>query len=57
MWEVGVPAVVTCEHDWMNNPHFDRNGGDTYDKIDTAYHEKISRVVVAFTAKLAGVGP
>ena len=35
MWEIGVPAVVFSEHDPFNNPHFDAEGGDTYDKIDS----------------------
>ncbi len=55
MWQVGVPALVTSETDPFANPHFDQNGGDTFDKLDTTYHERISRLVIAFTAKLAGV--
>jgi hypothetical protein len=56
MWEIGVPAVVTSEHLPLQNPHFDYQGGDTYDKIDVKYHLEISRLAVAFTAQLAGVG-
>ncbi len=56
MWEIGVPSVVTSEHLPFSNPHFDQNGGDTYDKLDTSYHAEIARLSVAFTAKLAGVG-
>lgn len=53
MWEIGVPAVVTSEYG--NNPQFDQSGGDTFARIDGAYHEKISRIAIAFTAQLAGV--
>jgi len=56
MWEIGVPSVVTSEHLPFANPHFDVNGGDTYDKLDTTYHAEIARLSVAFTASLAGVG-
>ena len=56
MWEIGVPSVVTSEHLPLQNPHFDQNGGDTYDKIDVPYHLEIARLSVAFTAQLAGVG-
>ncbi len=56
MWEIGVPSIVTSEHLPFSNPHFDQNGGDTFDKIDTTYHAEIARLNVAFTAKLAGVG-
>jgi Zn-dependent M28 family amino/carboxypeptidase len=55
MWEIGVPAVVTSEADPFMNPHFDQNGGDDFSLIDTAYHAAISRVVIAFTAELAGI--
>lgn len=53
MWEIGVPAVVTSEVG--DNPRFDQSGGDTFDRVDLAYHEKISRIAIAFTAQLAGV--
>jgi Zn-dependent M28 family amino/carboxypeptidase len=53
MWEIGVPAVVTSEYG--NNPRFDQNGGDTFARIDLAYHAQISRIAIAFTAQLAGV--
>lgn len=53
MWEIGVPSVVTSESG--NNPRFDQAGGDTFDRIDLAYYAQISRVAIAFTAKLAGV--
>jgi Zn-dependent M28 family amino/carboxypeptidase len=56
MWEIGVPSIVSSEHLPLQNPHFDQNGGDTYDKIDVAYHLEIARLSVAFTAQLAGVG-
>jgi hypothetical protein len=54
MWEIGVPAVVTSEYG--NNPRFDQTGGDTFARIDLAYHAQISRIAIAFTAQLAGVG-
>jgi hypothetical protein len=53
MWEIGVPSVVTSESG--DNPRFDQAGGDTFDRIDLAYYAQISRVAIAFTAKLAGV--
>jgi hypothetical protein len=56
MWEIGVPSIVTSEHMPLQNPHFDQNGGDTFDKLDTNYHAEIARLSVAFTAQLAGVG-
>jgi hypothetical protein len=55
MWEIGVPAFVASEDDPFNNPHFDQSGGDVFSTIDNAYHEKIARLDVAFTAQLAGV--
>ena len=55
MWEIGVPSVVFSEHTPFNNPHFDQNGGDTYDKIDQGYFFKIAQVGVTFAATLAGV--
>ena len=51
-----MPSIVSSEHLPLQNPHFDQNGGDTYDKIDTVYHLEIARLSVAFTAQLAGVG-
>ena len=48
-----MPGVVTAEYG--NNPRFDQMGGDTFARIDLAYHEKISRIAIAFTAQLAGV--
>jgi hypothetical protein len=55
MWEIGVPAVVFSEHDPFNNPHFDQEGGDTYDRIDPAYHFRIAQVGVTFAARVVGV--
>ncbi len=55
MWEIGVPAVVFSEHDPFNNPHFDQNGGDTYDKIDQAYLFRIAQVGVTFAARVVGI--
>jgi Zn-dependent M28 family amino/carboxypeptidase len=57
MWEIGVPAVVFSEHDPFSNPHFDQNGGDTYDKIDQNYFFQISQVGVTFAAQLVGLDP
>jgi hypothetical protein len=55
MWEIGVPSVVFSEHDPFENPHFDEEGGDTFDKIAKDYYFKISRIGVTFAAKLAGL--
>jgi hypothetical protein len=55
MWEIGVPAIVFTEHDPFDNPHFDQNGGDTFDKIDTAYFTSIARPGIAFQAELVGI--
>ena len=55
MWEIGVPAVVFSEHDPFNNPHFDQEGGDTYDKIDQAYLLRIAQVGVTFAARVVGI--
>ncbi len=57
MWEIGVPAVVYSEHNPFANPHFDRSGGDTFDKIDTDYLISIARPAIAFQAQLAGFHP
>jgi Zn-dependent M28 family amino/carboxypeptidase len=53
MWEIGVPAVVFSEHHPFDNPHFDQNGGDTFDKIDQDYFFKIAQIGVTFAARLA----
>jgi Zn-dependent M28 family amino/carboxypeptidase len=55
LWEIGVPSVVFSEHDPFDNPHFDQNGGDTYDLIDLDYFFKISQVAVTFAAQQAGL--
>jgi Zn-dependent M28 family amino/carboxypeptidase len=55
MWEIGVPAVVFSEHDPFNNPHFDQEGGDTYERIDQAYNFRIAQVGVTFAARLVGL--
>jgi len=55
MWEIGVPAVVYSEHNPFANPHFDREGGDTFAKIDTAYLTSIARPAIAFQATLVGI--
>jgi bacterial leucyl aminopeptidase len=53
--ELGVPAIVYSEHNAFANPHFDRAGGDTFDKIDTAYLISIARPAITFQAALAGL--
>jgi hypothetical protein len=50
-----VPAITYSEHTPFSNPHFDRSGGDTFDKIDLAYFISIARVGITFQAALAGV--
>ena len=55
MWEVGIPAVVFSEYNPFSNPHFDRNGGDTYDRIDLDYFFRISQVAVTFAVQLVGL--
>lgn len=51
----GVPAIVYSEHNPFANPHFDQNGGDTFDKIDIAYLISIARPAITFQAALAGI--
>jgi hypothetical protein len=53
--ELGVPAIVFSEHNPFANPHFDRAGGDTFDKIDTDYLISIARPAITFQAALAGL--
>ena len=55
MWEIGVPAVVYSEHNPFANPHFDRSGGDTLDRIDMSYLTAIARPAITFQAALAGI--
>lgn len=55
MWEIGVPTVVYSEHSPFGNPHFDQEGGDTFDLIDTDYLVSIARVGITFQATLAGM--
>lgn len=52
---IGVPAIVYSEHNPFANPHFDQEGGDTFDKIDTDYLISIARPGITFQAALAGV--
>jgi len=52
---LGVPALTYSEHNPFANPHFDAEGGDTFDKIDTAYLISIARPGITFQASLAGV--
>jgi len=56
MWEIGVPSVVFTEHNPFGNPHFDQNGGDTFDKIDVDYFAAIARPAITFQAELIGIG-
>ncbi len=55
MWEIGVPALVYSEHDPFNNPHFDQNGGDTFDTIDLNYFYQIAHIGVTYAATLVGI--
>ncbi len=55
MWEIGVPSVVFSEHSPASNPHFDANGGDTFDKIDKDYFFHIAQIGVTFAVSLAGL--
>lgn len=57
LWEIGVPAVVIGEHRPFFNPHFDQNGGDTFDRIDQAYFVGVARPSIAFQAELVGITP
>ncbi len=55
MWEIGVPAVVYSEHNPFDNPHFDQNGNDTFERIDQDYFFRIAQIGVTFAAKIAGL--
>lgn len=55
MWEIGVPTVVYSEHNPFDNDHFDKSGGDTFDKIDQNYYFKIAQIGVTFAATMAGI--
>ena len=55
MWEIGVPTLVYSEHDPIANPHFDQEGGDTFDLIDTTYFTSIARVGITFQASQVGL--
>jgi hypothetical protein len=55
MWEAGIPAVVFSEHNPFANPHFDQNGGDTFDKIDQDYFTSIAKPAITFAAELVGI--
>ena len=50
-----MPALTYSEHNPFGNPHFDRSGGDTFDKIDLAYLISFARVGITFQAALAGI--
>jgi Zn-dependent M28 family amino/carboxypeptidase len=55
MWEIGVQTVVFSEHNPMQNPHFDNEGGDTYEKIDQDYFFKIAQVGITFATTLVQI--
>jgi len=55
MWEIGVPALVYSEHSPFNNQHFDQNGGDLFERLDTDYLISIARPGITFQASLAGI--
>jgi len=55
LWEIGIPAVVFSEHNPFDNPHFDQNGGDTFEKIDQDYFYHIAQIGITFTARIAGL--
>jgi hypothetical protein len=57
MWEIGVPTLVYSEHNPFANPHFDQNGGDSFDKIDQDYFVTIARPAITFQAKVVGLEP
>ncbi len=57
MWEIGVPTVVYSENTPFENPHFDSEGGDTFDKIDQNYFFKIAQVGVTYIIEVAGLAP
>jgi hypothetical protein len=57
MWEIGVPSVVYSEHNPFDNPHFDTQGGDSFDKINQNYFFKIAQIGVTFAAELVGLTP
>ena len=57
MWEVGVPSITYGEHDPFANPHFDDEGGDTYDKIAHDYFFNIAQVGVTFSTQVVGIDP
>jgi hypothetical protein len=50
-----VPALTYSEHNPFANPHFDQEGGDTFDKIDLDYLISIARPGITFQAALAGL--
>jgi len=52
---LGVPALTYSEHNPFANPHFDQEGGDTFDKIDLDYLISIARPGITFQAALAGL--
>jgi hypothetical protein len=57
LWEIGVKTVVFSEHSPFNNPHFDKEGNDTYALIAQDYFFQIAQIGVAFAAKVVGVSP
>ncbi len=57
LWEIGLPSVVYSEHNPFDNPHFDSEGGDTFEKINQNYFFKIAQVGVTYAIELAGLTP
>jgi hypothetical protein len=55
LWEGGIPALVFSEHDPFKNPHFDSEGGDTYDRINQNYFFEIAKVAITYAATVVGV--
>jgi hypothetical protein len=56
-WVAGIPAYVIEEWGSENNPHYDKTGHDTLETIDMSYLTQISRIQIAFQAKLMGIEP
>jgi len=53
--QAGIPSVVFSENDPFDNPHFDAEGGDTFDKIDQDYFFNIAQVGVTYAAQVIGI--
>jgi hypothetical protein len=55
MWEAGYTALEFGEYSWERNDHFDQNGGDFFEKIDTDYFFSIAQIGVVFAATQIGL--